>query len=85
MAYRLELLEQRGRLPALVLGTDPEGTVPEETAGAPTARRREPPSLELEQLQEAWQRSVLPAVERRSIPAASMLREAHPRRSPTTR
>ena len=36
-----------------------------------------PPSLELEQLQEAWQRTILPAVEERSIPAASVLREAH--------
>jgi chromosomal replication initiator protein len=38
----------------------------------------EPPSLELEQLQEAWQRSVLPAVERRSIPAAPVFGEARP-------
>jgi len=38
----------------------------------------EPPSLELEQLQEAWRRSVLPAVEERSIPTAAMLSEAHP-------
>jgi hypothetical protein len=37
-----------------------------------------PPSLELEQLREAWQRTILPAVEERSIPAASVLREAHP-------
>ena len=40
--------------------------------------RSEPPSLELEQLQEAWLRTILPAVEERSIPAASVLREAHP-------
>ena len=32
----------------------------------------------LEQLQEAWRRSVLPAVEGRSIPASAMLAEAHP-------
>jgi hypothetical protein len=38
----------------------------------------EPPSIELAQLQEAWQRTILPAVEQRSIPTASMLREAHP-------
>lgn len=37
-----------------------------------------PPSLELEQLQEAWQRTILPAVEERSIPTASVLREARP-------
>jgi chromosomal replication initiation ATPase DnaA len=38
----------------------------------------EPPSLELSQLQEAWQRSVIPAVERRSIPAAPVFGEARP-------
>jgi hypothetical protein len=38
----------------------------------------EPPSVELAQLQEAWQRTILPAVEERSIPTASVLREAHP-------
>jgi len=37
-----------------------------------------PPSLELEQLQEAWRRSILPAVEEKSIPTAAMLGEAHP-------
>ena len=49
-------------------------------AASPTleAPSGEPPSLELEQLQEAWQRTILPAVEQRSIPTASMLREAHP-------
>jgi hypothetical protein len=37
------------------------------------------PALELEQLQEAWARTVLPAVEERGgIPTASLLREAHP-------
>ncbi len=71
-AYRLELLEQRGH-PGHVPGPDPE-TRPEE----PVVPAPELPSLELEQLQEAWQRSILPAVEQRSIPTASILREAHP-------
>jgi DNA polymerase-3 subunit gamma/tau len=72
VAYRLELLEQHGHS-GHVGEPDPQ-TGPEETrAPAP-----EPPSLELEQLQEAWQRSVLAAVEQHSIPAASMLRESHP-------
>jgi DNA polymerase-3 subunit gamma/tau len=78
MAYRLELLEQRG--PAAPspppVGTDPGGSVPEETVEQEP--HREPPSLELEQLQEAWQRSVIPAVERRSIPAAPVFGEARP-------
>jgi DNA polymerase III gamma/tau subunit len=38
----------------------------------------EQPSLELAQVKEAWQRSILPAVEQRSIPAASVFREARP-------
>jgi hypothetical protein len=36
------------------------------------------PALELSQLQEAWQRSVLQAVQARSIPIASLLAEARP-------
>ena len=37
------------------------------------------PGVELSQLQEAWARTVLPAVEERGgIPTASLLREAHP-------
>jgi hypothetical protein len=34
--------------------------------------------VELEQLQEAWRRSILPAVEQRSIPIGKTLGEAHP-------
>jgi hypothetical protein len=78
LSYRLEQLEARGHVPAGQQGTVPE-TRPEEAASEqrpPT--RSEPPSLELEQLQEAWLRTILPAVEERSIPAASVLREAHP-------
>jgi len=37
-----------------------------------------PPDLALAQLQEAWRRSVLTAVEERSLPVASLLGEAHP-------
>ena len=36
------------------------------------------PSVELEQLQELWQRSVLSAVSEKSIPTSSMLTEARP-------
>jgi DNA polymerase-3 subunit gamma/tau len=78
-AYRLEQLEERGSTGA---GPVPEsGTqarspeAPPEPEPAPT---REPPSVDLEQLREAWQRAVLPAVEEKSIPTASVLREAHP-------
>jgi DNA polymerase-3 subunit gamma/tau len=78
IAYRLEQLETRSHVPA----SHDSGTVPETRSesitGEPAAATSAPPSLELEQLQEAWQRTIVPAVEERSIPAASVLREAHP-------
>jgi DNA polymerase III subunit gamma/tau len=72
LSFRLEQLESRGH----VSGTVPEARPEQPVREAPPPA--EPPSLELEQLQEAWQRTILPAVEERSIPAASVLREAHP-------
>jgi DNA polymerase III gamma/tau subunit len=78
LSYRLEQLETRGHVPtAPVLGSDPV-TRPEQASPVVVAAAAAPPSLELEQLQEAWQRTIVPAVEERSIPAASVLREAHP-------
>jgi hypothetical protein len=74
LSYRLEQLESRGHVPGTVPEARPEPTGQAVQAAPPP----EPPSLELEQLQEAWQRTILPAVEERSIPAASVLREAHP-------
>jgi DNA polymerase III subunit gamma/tau len=77
LSYRLEQLETRGHVPmAPVSGTVPANR-PEE-APVEAVAMAPPPSLELEQLQEAWQRTIVPAVEERSIPAASVLREAHP-------
>ena len=84
LAYRLEQLEQGRRVVAAAAG----GSEPH-PAVAPAAGRREqdppaagpapePPSLELAQLQEAWRRSILPALERRSIPASAMLAVARP-------
>jgi DNA polymerase-3 subunit gamma/tau len=80
LAYRLELLERRAPSgPAQVpdTGTVTE-TVPEPEVDTADVDEPEPPPLELQQLQEAWSRAVLEAVEGRSIPVASMLREAHP-------
>src|SRR5207253_909772 len=73
LAYRLDQLEQQRHVSAVA--TQP-GEIPEAPSTEPPPSP--PPSLELEQLQEAWQRTILPAVEERSIPAASVLREAHP-------
>jgi DNA polymerase-3 subunit gamma/tau len=73
-AYRLEQLESRHSAESgMASAPRPEVDLVTEPVSAP-----EPPAVELEQLQEAWQRAVLPAVEEKSIPTASVLREAHP-------
>jgi DNA polymerase-3 subunit gamma/tau len=84
VAYRLERLEQgAGRAPAEPPGGDvPRAAAPPDAAPEPGPGPKESgaaPDVDLAQLQEAWLRSVLPAVEERGgIPAASLLREAHP-------
>src|SRR5207247_3028197 len=75
LAYRLEQLEQQRHVPT---GPPPVSDTVAEPAQERAANMPEPPSLELEQLREAWQRTSVPEVEERSIPAASVLREAHP-------
>jgi DNA polymerase-3 subunit gamma/tau len=77
-AHRLELLEravQSGHAPGTVPGPRPEEPRPPEEPPPVAAA----PDVGLEQLQEAWQRTILPAVEEKSIPTASVLREAHPK------
>jgi DNA polymerase-3 subunit gamma/tau len=83
LAYRLELLERRGpgspasssQVRGTVAGT---GVVEEPRPEETDEPAPEPPSLELAQLQEAWQRSVLPAVEQRAVHARPVFGEAHP-------
>jgi DNA polymerase-3 subunit gamma/tau len=75
VAFRLEKLEQGRPAAAERLESPPSQ---EEAASPPPAPGPPPPGLELEQLQEAWRRSVLPAVEQRSVPISAMLAEAHP-------
>jgi DNA polymerase-3 subunit gamma/tau len=70
LAFRLEQLELSG-------SAAPPAESHEAEEPAPTPPATAPP-VELEQLQDAWQRAVIPAVEQRSIPTASVLREAHP-------
>ena len=87
LAHRVEVLEQR----LLHAGPGPQSAPPappraprgeplatSQPAIAPAEATPDPPSLELEQLQEAWQRSVLPAVQERAIWLGSLLGEAHP-------
>ncbi len=88
LAYRVDQLEQgHGPHPASTnvsqagAAAAPVAPAPEARSDAArpvTAEVTEAPALELEQLQEAWRRTILPAVEHRSIPAAAMLAEAHP-------
>jgi DNA polymerase-3 subunit gamma/tau len=85
VSFRLERLEQGAPAPAPTPAPVP--AMSESEAAAPAAVP-EPapvpvtvgaPAIELSQLQEAWARTVLPAVEERGgIPTASLLREAHP-------
>jgi len=90
LAFRLEQLEQRLAGAPAAPATAPPAAAPAEpaveratpaapqpTPEAPPAAEAAPP-LELGQLQDAWQRTVLPAVQSRSIPVASLLGEARP-------
>ena len=87
LVHRVEVLESR-----LHAGAPPRsrGALPRSRArGGPGTSRRPPPAtgttaaaqapdVSLEQMQDAWSRSVLPAVKERSIPVATLLSEATP-------
>ncbi len=70
-AYRLEQLESRATAPASPV----QAGKPPDPAPAASV---EPPDIELEQLQEAWSRTIVPAVAERSIPISTVLGEARP-------
>jgi DNA polymerase-3 subunit gamma/tau len=83
LAFRIERLEQ-GQVTQAV-GTplppaarDTVSQAPERPEPSAPAAPAAEPDLELEQLQEAWRRTILPAVEQRSIPIGKTLAEAHP-------
>ncbi len=86
LAYRVEQLETRGAAggePRVALPASPAREAepaPEDTEESPPeATAVEPPAVELTQLQEAWTRSILPAVEQRGgIPTAAVLSKARP-------
>jgi hypothetical protein len=76
-AYRLEQLETRG--PAAQAGSDPRPGLEEpEAAVKVPVPVGAPPDVELEQLQEAWARTIVPAVAEKSIPISTVLGEARP-------
>jgi DNA polymerase-3 subunit gamma/tau len=80
-AYRLEQLESRGPAPA---AAPPQPPTDEPVAGVAAEPVRVPatvggpPSVELEQLQEAWSRTIVPAVAEKSIPTSSLFGNARP-------
>jgi DNA polymerase-3 subunit gamma/tau len=90
LAFRVDQLEQRvtGAPPTAPPAASappppapPAAEQPTPVAPQPPVEQAAPieaPPLVLDQLQDAWQRSVLPAVQSRSIPVASLLGEARP-------
>src|SRR5512135_1006344 len=77
VAFRLERLEQGATVPANPKPAS--NTVLQAESEAPAPPSPAAPNIALADLQEAWARTVLPAVEERGgIPTASALREAHP-------
>jgi DNA polymerase-3 subunit gamma/tau len=79
LAHRVELLESRSSAtqPHHAATEDaPEPAPAEQQADA--GMEPEGPDVELEQVAEAWQRSIVEAVRERSIPVASLLAEARP-------
>jgi DNA polymerase III subunit gamma/tau len=84
LAFRVDQLEQRlsgTPTPTATATTAAPAEKPTPVAPQPEPEQSAPaqaPPLGLEQLQDAWQRTVLPAVQSRSIPLASLLGEAKP-------
>jgi hypothetical protein len=80
LAHRVELLESRSgggaHHPTVATPAPKEAPGPE----SPPSPREEPeaPEIELEQVVDAWQRTIVEAVRERSIPVASLLAEATP-------
>ena len=94
LAFRVEQLEQRltgapvappapaapappTAAPATAAEPTPVAPQPAPEPAAPAAGGDGPP-LALDQLQDAWQRTIIPAVQTRSIPVASLLADARP-------
>jgi DNA polymerase-3 subunit gamma/tau len=89
LVHRIEVLESRlhagapaaeswgpSPVPAPAAGPAPREAPPTDDSGSAPASSA--PDVSLEQMQDAWARSVLPAVKERSIPIATLLSEATP-------
>jgi DNA polymerase-3 subunit gamma/tau len=78
LAYRLEQLEAGQAPPARTAQSEPAARPEPNAAAAPSPAQPPTADLGLEQLQEAWQRTILPAVGQRSMPLSAVLQEARP-------
>jgi DNA polymerase-3 subunit gamma/tau len=81
ISFRLERLEQQG--PVRAPAAAPQTVAAAAVAAAPppvVAATPAPPEVDLLQLQEAWDRTIVPAVAEKSIPISTVLGEAHPSR-----
>jgi DNA polymerase-3 subunit gamma/tau len=84
LVHRVEVLESRVHAGAPAAESWGPSPVPAPAAGPAPDEERVPPDMHpapdvsLEQMQDAWGRSVLPAVKERSIPTATILAEAVP-------
>jgi DNA polymerase-3 subunit gamma/tau len=81
LAFRVERLEQGHSVPSEKPSSASPNPQPTSTPAPPAVEAeptQAPITVELEQLQEAWRRTILPAVEQRSIPIGKTLAEAHP-------
>ena len=83
LAHRVELLEARApNVTPHVASAPPPAARGDASSPSPSRRRRRTPPaappVELEQVSDAWDRSILDAVRERSIPVASLLTEATP-------
>ncbi len=80
LAHRVELLESRAPVAGhqVVATAPPAPKVAESTTPPPPPEQSGAPQIGLEQVVDAWQRTIVEAVRERSIPVASLLAEATP-------
>ena len=80
LAHRVELLEARAASAGPVVPERAQAPARAVATPSPPAPAEQPsvPDIALEQVTDAWQRSIVEAVRERSIPVASLLEEARP-------
>ncbi|HWX08570.1 MAG TPA: hypothetical protein VNY33_01210, partial [Gaiellaceae bacterium] len=77
-AFRLERLEQGAPSVQASAAAPAPARAAAAAAEKPPAKTVSPPVIDIAQLQEAWQRTIVPAVAEKSIPISTVLGEARP-------